>query len=260
MLRFFRIIRQNLLMEKNNAKYFKYAIGEILLVVIGILIAVSINNWNDYRVDQSLEKSYLNSIITDIDENTSRMQEVIEMSNALVESGNFLLTHFKNPTKKQDAVLMTHVGNLIPINHFQSRDIAFEDLKSSGRLNLISNNDVKLKIQEYYNHNERVSSVINMNGQYKYKEFNEFIINTDIDLNSIMSSLSQSFANADGIVEIDAFQTDFFYKPINEPIIKELIIRISSAIIFSQLNLNRSNIGIEMGEDLKMDIYKYLND
>lgn len=49
MIKFFRKIRQNLLMENKNWKYLKYAFGEIILVVIGILIALQINNWNDER-------------------------------------------------------------------------------------------------------------------------------------------------------------------------------------------------------------------
>ena len=49
MIKFFRKIRQNLLMENKTGKYFKYAIGEIILVVIGILIAFQINNWNENR-------------------------------------------------------------------------------------------------------------------------------------------------------------------------------------------------------------------
>jgi|TARA_R110000737_G_C14509985_1_gene473452 hypothetical protein len=46
MIKFFRKIRQNLVSKGNTGKYLKYAIGEIILVVIGILIALSINNWN----------------------------------------------------------------------------------------------------------------------------------------------------------------------------------------------------------------------
>ena len=46
MIKFFRNIRQILIMENNTSKYLKYAIGEIVLVVIGILIALQINNWN----------------------------------------------------------------------------------------------------------------------------------------------------------------------------------------------------------------------
>jgi hypothetical protein len=49
MIKFFRQIRQNLIMKNNTGKYFKYAIGEIILVVIGILIALQINNWNTTR-------------------------------------------------------------------------------------------------------------------------------------------------------------------------------------------------------------------
>jgi len=49
MIKFFRKIRQNLLLENKTAMYFKYAIGEIILVVIGILIALRINNWNETK-------------------------------------------------------------------------------------------------------------------------------------------------------------------------------------------------------------------
>ena len=49
MIKFFRTIRQKLLSEGNTGKYLKYAIGEILLVVIGILIALQVNTWNEKR-------------------------------------------------------------------------------------------------------------------------------------------------------------------------------------------------------------------
>jgi len=53
MIKLFRNIRQNLLNEGKTTKYFKYAIGEIILVVIGILIALSINNWNVSRITKA---------------------------------------------------------------------------------------------------------------------------------------------------------------------------------------------------------------
>ena len=52
MIKFFRHIRQNLIMENKMGNYFKYAIGEILLVVIGILITFSINTWNQNRINK----------------------------------------------------------------------------------------------------------------------------------------------------------------------------------------------------------------
>jgi hypothetical protein len=57
MIKFFRKIRQNLLLENKNGKYFKYAIGEIVLVVIGILIALQINNANEQSKQNSLAKN-----------------------------------------------------------------------------------------------------------------------------------------------------------------------------------------------------------
>ena len=52
MIKFFRRIRQTLLMEQKTAQYLKYAIGEIILVVIGILIALELNNWNEERIGE----------------------------------------------------------------------------------------------------------------------------------------------------------------------------------------------------------------
>ena len=59
MIKFFRKIRQNLLSEGRTTKYFKYALGEIILVVIGILIALSINNWNSDRITTNKKTDYL---------------------------------------------------------------------------------------------------------------------------------------------------------------------------------------------------------
>ena len=67
MIKFFRKIRQNLLMENKTGKYFKYAIGEILLVVIGILIALSINNWNELRKAKIKENVLYQNILIDLD-------------------------------------------------------------------------------------------------------------------------------------------------------------------------------------------------
>ena len=66
MIKFFRKIRQNLLIENKTGKYLKYAIGEIILVVIGILIALQINNWNEQRKNQDNVHLSLFQILNDL--------------------------------------------------------------------------------------------------------------------------------------------------------------------------------------------------
>jgi hypothetical protein len=77
MIKFFRKIRQNLLMENKTGKYFKYAIGEIVLVVIGILIALQINNWNENRKEKTFENQVYKQIYNDLISDSLRYSDVI---------------------------------------------------------------------------------------------------------------------------------------------------------------------------------------
>jgi hypothetical protein len=66
LFRFFRSLRQSLIGKNQSGKYLKYALGEIVLVVIGILIALQINTWNEGLVNKKKEKEYLNNLIEDL--------------------------------------------------------------------------------------------------------------------------------------------------------------------------------------------------
>jgi len=77
MIKFFRRIRQHLLTENKFSKYLIYAIGEIVLVVIGILIALQINNWNEERKANLREHSLYQNIITDLDNEDVRLNSAL---------------------------------------------------------------------------------------------------------------------------------------------------------------------------------------
>jgi Family of unknown function (DUF6090) len=93
MIKFFRKIRYDLMGKNKTGKYLKYAVGEIILVVIGILIALQINNWNEKRKENALEKELINLLISDLEEKKrenlsdftnvnrfiERFQETVEM-------------------------------------------------------------------------------------------------------------------------------------------------------------------------------------
>lgn len=80
MIKFFRKIRQNLLLENKTGKYFKYAIGEIILVVIGILIALSINNWNDKRKTNNIIKGVYGIIQNDLLSDIETIDKVLVLT------------------------------------------------------------------------------------------------------------------------------------------------------------------------------------
>jgi tetratricopeptide (TPR) repeat protein len=82
MIKFFRKIRQNLLMENKTGKYFKYAIGEIILVVIGILIALSINNWNESRKELNSELQLYSNLLSDLNSEYSSIEEQLFFTGA----------------------------------------------------------------------------------------------------------------------------------------------------------------------------------
>ena len=76
MIKFFRRIRQNLLSEGKTGKYFKYAIGEIVLVMIGILLALQVSNWNQDRKDSISERKILNNIHRDFIQNKASFDKL----------------------------------------------------------------------------------------------------------------------------------------------------------------------------------------
>src|SRR5210317_2044200 len=107
MIKFFRKIRQNLLMENKTGKYLKYAIGEICLVVVGILIALQINNWNESRKDNLRERAILIQIEEEYRANLAQLEAKMQMRSLVVTSGLSLLKYMNTPKIiPRDSVLL----------------------------------------------------------------------------------------------------------------------------------------------------------
>ena len=104
MIKFFRKIRQNMIKENKASKYLLYAIGEIVLVVIGILIAISINNWNENNKLAKKETTLLISLQKEIEANINILKFNIEYNSAIITATtNFLLDAKKKSSTKSIA-------------------------------------------------------------------------------------------------------------------------------------------------------------
>ena len=91
MIKFFRKIRQNLLSEGKTGKYLKYAIGEIVLVVIGILIALSINNWNQDRIYNKERKYLISELLTEFENNLEHIKSVSSSNQYYISKSDTIL-------------------------------------------------------------------------------------------------------------------------------------------------------------------------
>jgi len=95
MITIFRKIRQKLIADKRASKYLLYAIGEILLVVIGILIALQINNTNELSKQRNLELHYLKNIKTDLILNIKHLENYIDARETAINSANEVIAHYE---------------------------------------------------------------------------------------------------------------------------------------------------------------------
>ena len=259
MIPFFRKIRKKMADDNKPLKYLRYALGEVLLIVIGILIALSINNWNTNRNKKEYEQFYIQGMINDIELDILNLNSRITIDSLKVKSGKYLLNHFKNPTKKKDSLLLKHFSNTIPSTGYNLTDNVFEDLKASGRLNYISNDALRKKIQEYYIDGEHIIKALNANNSFSREIYTNHILSGEFDINSVLFAI-YDFQTLDSkdIVEVSSFDSQFFYKPLNEPVIKEFIDRTSMNILLSQLNENRLKIGREKANNLISELKYYL--
>jgi len=143
MIKFFRKIRQNLLSEGKTGKYFKYAIGEIVLVVIGILIALSINNWNEKRKIRDSEIIYLNNIKRDLQLSITEMNQFIDRQNSLINSANTVLEHFNGEPVDDWNSFNKHLVDIYTWKSFYLIDNTYQELNNSGNFAIISNDSIK---------------------------------------------------------------------------------------------------------------------
>lgn len=158
MIKFFRHIRQNLLMENKTSKYFKYAIGEIVLVVIGILIALQINTWNEQRKQNKQELYTLKQLKVEFQADSIALNDIMRLTNGKTNTIKQIMRFISE--QKTDSLklqMIFFIGNSTP---FYDYSPTYNELVSSGNLNMISNDSIKNAINDFINHNAMVENTI----------------------------------------------------------------------------------------------------
>ena len=178
MIKFFRKIRQNLLSEGETGKYFKYAFGEIILVVIGILIALQINNWNEFTNQIKEEEETLVSLEEELKNNIAILNTSLERNKIYTINTNKSIDSINNAISFSAKSLSNSFEYYPPqLNTFILEDI----LKSDRKL--------KTKKKEFISALRKLTS---LHSDIKKTEFyldeswnsraSEFLIKTGLDL------------------------------------------------------------------------------
>ncbi|MAL60223.1 MAG: hypothetical protein CMC14_09260 [Flavobacteriaceae bacterium] len=152
MIKFFRKIRQNLLLEGKTGKYLKYAIGEIILVVIGILIALQINNWNESRKQSIAEKEFITSLKNDLKEDKAFIERVIKLNEPRIEAYEILNRNlfnlYNNDRPSLDSLFKVYFRSQ---RTFYPISGSYESAISGNQITLFRNKELVQKVVKLYN-------------------------------------------------------------------------------------------------------------
>jgi hypothetical protein len=202
MIKLFRNIRKKLLAEGKTTNYLKYAIGEIVLVVIGILIALSINNWNQSRLERIEEKSILANIHDEFLSNKVELEKSIAIYKSAMK-GNMRLMELigSNSVQLQKQNLDSLFYQALPATKIFFSDNAIKNIIQSGQLNIIKNPEVIQLMHEWEGTTVLVKETAGELGDWINNQYLPFLLNyvafKEIDHNGNMPWTGRSKLSPD---------------------------------------------------------------
>ena len=198
MIKFFRHIRQKLISQNRLSKYLVYALGEIVLVMVGILLALQVNNWNEGRKLKKLEASYLKGILDDLKSDTSSINSVVipdfikrfETSHTFLDSviNLDLIINESDLSKLRAPSYLTKSGMA-----FHPKIGTYNSMISEGNSGLIEKRELFGSIQELY------ENWYGMNDQYANRR--------DREVDAIRTKYAFQFAYNS---KLEMFQNKYF--------------------------------------------------
>ncbi len=182
MIRFYRSIRHGLINEGKTSKYFRYAVGEILLVVIGILIALQVNNWNIERAEAKLAKTYIEPLLNETERNSTSMKASIKTMEMISRFLDLLMAAVDDPEVVRDRpgefmVAVRQAGN---VRRPPLISDTYDDLISTGHLRLLDDR-LKSQINRFYRRDEQITRYQNsfQEAEYRFKELSAGVLSYD---------------------------------------------------------------------------------
>lgn len=173
MLKFFRRIRQKLIVEGQLSRYLLYAIGEILLVMIGILLALQVNNWNEYRKESIKEREILMALADNLEINVQTLEADIETLYELSESSKIIVSVLDNRLPYTDSLDIHFHHSRIPKYELFLSQSGYEQFKNAG-FKIIRNDRVKNEVLKLFESTYPKTMVIYSKVNSDYVPFTDY--------------------------------------------------------------------------------------
>ncbi len=176
MIKFFRKIRRNLLSEGKTGQYLKYAIGEIVLVVIGILIALQINNLNESKKDDTALKAYLGKIKSHTLEDLRKLDTLTKYRTQLAVLCKKARVRILDKTEDEDLFLFMSCGVAFADYYFKPNTGGYEALKNADYFGKINKTSLDSLLTRYHNLVDEIAE--------NEKSYNEYVVNQETYLST----------------------------------------------------------------------------
>lgn len=150
MIRLFRKIRMYTFFEGKVSKYIAYALGETFLIVLGILIALGINNWNEQRQIRTKEKFYLNGLKSEFEQSKAKLQTLIDVNRLNYEESKQIAGFINNDNFPEEKELSALLFNAFSYEiAYNPNNSLLNEVISTGMLKNISNADLRLELTSW---------------------------------------------------------------------------------------------------------------
>jgi hypothetical protein len=187
MIKFFRKIRQKLLSENRFSKYLIYAVGEIVLVMIGILLALQVNNWNEHQKEQKILNASLSSLKLNLREDIKNLNDQIQYNQTILKAVDFSF-RLISLAEFDDLPLSNYSDSIFHVateKTFFPTTTTFNSMETGTQFQWIKTQDLIQKIYGYYALVDKISTITNENNQFVKNHIEGFTY-TKIEFGSLM--------------------------------------------------------------------------
>lgn len=161
-MNFFKKLRQNLIRNGEIKKYLTYAVGEILLVVIGISLAFQVDNWNDNRINRNIEVQFYDNIRDQIRDDQELIQEQKKFNKDFMKEFHYGYDIIDSNDKGKLDTLGIIIRNMFQYSDFDRQGNIYETMVNSGEIKILRNHDIVngiRELEEYYIYVNRIESI-----------------------------------------------------------------------------------------------------